>query len=301
MRSSDNITQEIMSVNTDTTGDRRRIRQVHSFFTRHLLEITRNRTALFWSFGFPTLFYLMTITVFIDLDQVPSAVEPAVMGIVAIGYGVFGAVIVCLNAFGQQLADDIEQRRYSAFRALPLSPSADFIGRSCASILMAAIAFCFVLVVSVLTGASYSLSSLSALPIVVGAFLLSSLIWIVLALFIAVIATNGQYVNIISLSIALISYFGTGFNGTAPSSFAGDLSLLNYLPNSLATRVLSYHMVEIDPEPADGAPWEAAGMVPPEMPVGPDYLGLLALYAVVFLTAGLLAMRYSMYKRGAWE
>lgn len=261
----------------------------------------RDRTALFWSFGFPTIFYLMTITVFIDLDQVPSEVEPAVMGIVAIGYGIFGAVIVCLNAFGQQFADDIDQRRYSAFRALPLSPSADLIGRSSASILMAAIAFCFVLAVSVVTGASYSLSSISSLPVIVGAFLLSSLIWIVLALFIAVIATNSRYVSIISLSIALISYFGTGFNGTSPGSFAGDLALLNYLPNSLATRLMSYHLVEIDPELADGAPWEAAAMVPPKMPVGSEYLGLLLVYAVVFLVAGLLAMRYSMYKRGAWE
>lgn len=290
-----------MSTNANTTENRRRIRQIHAFFTRHLRELTRDRTALFWSFGFPTIFYLMTITVFIDLDQIPSEVEPAVMGIVAIGYGIFGAVIVCLNAFGQQFADDIDQQRYSSFRALPLSPSADLVGRSSASILMAAIAFCFVLAVSVLTGASYSLSSISSLPVVIGAFLLSSLIWIVLALFIAVIATNGQYVSIISLSIALVSYFGTGFNGTTPGSFAGDLALLNYLPNSLATRLMSYHMVEIDPELADGAPWEAAGMVPPEMPVGPEYLGLLLVYAVVFLAAGLLAMRYSMYKRGAWE
>lgn len=290
-----------MSTNSNTTNNRRQIRQIYAFFIRHLREITRNRTALFWSFGFPTIFYLMTITVFIDLDQIPSEVEPAVMGIVAIGYGIFGAVIVCLNAFGQQFADDIDQQRYSAFRALPLSPSADLVGRSSASILMAAIAFCFVLAVSVLTGASYSLSSISSLPVIIGAFLLSSLIWIVLALFIAVIATDGQYVNIISLSIALISYFGTGFNGTAPGSFAGDLTLLNYLPNSLATRLMSYHMVEIDSELADGAPWEAAGMVPPEMPVGPEYLGLLLLYAVAFLVAGLLAMRYSMYKRGAWE
>lgn len=290
-----------MSTNANTTENRRRIRQIHAFFIRHLRELTRDRTALFWSFGFPTIFYLMTITVFIDLDQIPSEVEPAVMGIVAIGYGIFGAVIVCLNAFGQQFADDIDQRRYSSFRALPLSPSADLVGRSSASILMAAIAFCFVLAVSVLTGASYSLASISSLPVVIGAFLLSSLIWIVLALFIAVIATNGQYVSIISLSIALISYFGTGFNGTTPGSFAGDLALLNYLPNSLATRLMSYHMVEIDPELADGAPWEAAGMVPPEMPVGPEYLGLLLVYAVVFLVAGLLAMRYSMYKRGAWE
>lgn len=275
-------------------------RQANAFLVRYFREILRNRAALFWSFGFPTAFYLLTISVFIDMDEIPAAAEPSVMAVTAIGYGVFGSIIVCLNAFGQQFAEDLEVNRYATFRSLPLRPSADLAGRTTASVLIAAVSFAFVLAVSVLTGASYSLATPSSVLVVIAAFVLSSVIWVVFALLVAVVAKNGRYVNVISLSFALAAYFGTGFNGTVPSSFAGDDVLLNYFPNSLATRMLSYHLVAIDSETAGGSPWEQAGLVPPEMPAGAASIGLLLAYAIGIAIVGLLVLQYSLYKRGEW-
>lgn len=279
-----------------TAGDRRTLwlRQARTFVERYLRELARSRTALFWSLGFPAAFYLLTITVFIPMDQIPAAFRPEVKATTAISYGVFGSVIVCLNAFAEQLVTDIEDQRYAAFRSLPIRPSADFAGRSAAALLFALAAFAFVLIVSVPTGAAYGIRGIESIPIALAALLLSSGMWLVVALVIAVLTSDARYANIIAVSIALASFFLTGFNGSQPMSFAPSKALLNVLPNALATRLIGYHTVALDS-------WAEVGWVPPEMPTGPEHLGLLLAYGVVFVLVGGTIMDRVVYKRGAWR
>lgn len=265
-------------------------RQVSAFVRRYLREVVRNKTILFWSLGFPTVFYLLTITTFISMGDIPADLRPAVKGTTAISYGVFGSVIVCLNAFGQQLVTDIEDDRYTEFRSLPLSPSADLVGRLLAGLLFAGTAFLFVVAVSVATGAGYTIRGVESLPIVVFGFALTAVVWMVVALLIVVAVGNARYANIISLSLALASYFGTGFNGVTVESFNGPDWILNALPNTLTARLLSYHLIDI-------GSWEAAGLAPPEPPTSPEHLGLLVAYGVVFLAVGAVVTNKVMYGR----
>ena len=265
-------------------------RQAGAFVRRQLREMFRNKTVLFWSLGFPAVFYLLTITAFVPMSEIPADIRGGVKATTAIGYGVFGSVIVCLNAFGQQLVTDIVDERYTEFRSLPLSPSADLVGRLASGVVFALAAFLFVIAVSVATGAEYTLRGVESIPIVFGAFVLSAVVWMVIALLIVLVVQNARFANIISLSLALASYFGTGFNGTDVTSFTGSDWLLNVLPNTLATRVVTYHLADI-------GSWEPSGLAPPDPPSSLAYLGLLAAYGIVFAIVGIVVTNKVIYKQ----
>lgn len=266
------------------------IRQVWAFLDRNLREMRRSVAVLFWSMGFPAGFYLLTITVFLSTDQIPVETLPTVKATIAIGYGMFGATIVCLSAFSQQLVTDLEQKRYAQFRSLPIRPSADFVGRLAAGELFGIVAFGFVLAVSVATGAEYSLRGFASVPVLLVTLVLANLFWLVLALGIATLVRDVRYANIISMSVAMVGYFLTGYNGTSPGMFTGDPKLLNLLPNTLAARITLYQLLDI-------TDWNAARLAPPAMPSDPTYLLLLAGYGIVVFAVGLVVTNRVLYQR----
>ncbi|XVH32601.1 ABC transporter permease [Haloferacaceae archaeon DSL9] len=271
---------------TDATRSRR-FRQVTAFVRRYLRTLTRDRTVLVWSLAFPAAFYLLTISVFVDLAAIPEAHHGSVKATTAISYGVFGAVIVCLTAFGGQLVSDLESGRYAAFRTLPLGPGTDLAGRFLAGLVAAGGAFLVVILVSLPTGATYAVDPIG-IPLAAGAFVASALVWMVVALGIAVGTKRARYANLISVSLALASYFGTGFNGTVPASFDGDADLLNVLPNTVTTRLLTARLVDVgDPV--------AAGLAPPALPTGWSVTGLLCGYVALFGGAAWVIARRVLY------
>ncbi|WP_423745839.1 ABC transporter permease (plasmid) [Haladaptatus sp. SPP-AMP-3] len=266
------------------------VRQMWAFVDRNLREMRRSLAVLVWSMGFPAGFYLLTINVFMPTDQIPADTLPTVKATVAVGYGMFGATVVCLNVFGQHLVTDLEQHRYAQFRSLPIRSSADLVGRLVAGELFGLAAFGFVLGVSVLTGAEYTLRGLGAVPVLLVALLLSNLVWLVLALGIATLVREARYANIISISVAMMGYFLTGYNGTSPGMFSGDPTLLNLLPNTLAARIAVYQLLDI-------GDWKQAGLAPPAMPSDPASLALLAGYGVVVLVVGFVVTNRVLYQR----
>lgn len=167
--------------------------QSRSFFGRYVRELLRNKTVLFWSIAFPVGFYLLTITVFVDLAEIPADVQPAVLGSTAISYGTFGAIIVCLNTFGQQLAADFEAGRYRQFRALLSAPTADLAGRMAAGLALSAVAVLSVLAVSVPTGAEFAVRSPVSLLVGVVALLSLGVVWMVVATLVATAVTDERY------------------------------------------------------------------------------------------------------------
>lgn len=264
--------------------------QFAAFVWRYLRTLGRDRTVLAWSLGFPTAFYLLTVAVFVDFSAIPESYHGAVRATTAISYGVFGAVIVALSAFGGALSADLHAGRYAAYRALPLWPTAELAGRFAAGLVAAFVALGAVLAVSVPTGATYEVVA-GRLPTAALGVALCALLWMVVAFGVAVVARSSRQASLLSVSLALASYFGTGFNGTVVDSFGGPGWTLNVLPNTLATRLLVLSLVGVDD-------WEAAGAAPPPMPEGVEPVLLLAGYTVVLLVGATLLARRALYSGG---
>lgn len=265
--------------------------QARAFAERYLRVLARNRMVLFWAVGFPAGFYLLTITLFVDTSEIPAAALPATKATVAVGFGVFGALVVCLNAFSQHLVEDVEDGRYEQFRALPVSPTADLAGRMLASFAFAGAALLAVLAVGQATGAAYQLRSVASVPILLGSFAGFTVLCMTVALLVAVAVTDARYAGVIALSLVMIAYFVTGFNGTQPAMFAGDPALLNVLPNALATRVMVYHLVDV-------GSWSAGGLAPPGAPTGLGPIALLGVYGAVCALVATVVARRIVYRRG---
>lgn len=279
------------------TGDARRLwlGQAVSFAERATRELFRNKAVLFWSVAFPVGFYLLTITVFVDTSEIPGAILPYVKAGTAVGYGMFGAIVACLNAFGQQLAADLEDERYRLYRSLPLAPSADLVGRMVAGLALSFVALGAALVAAALTGATFSIRAITSLPVVVLAVVTFGVFWMAVAVLVAAVVRDTRYAAILTVSGALAAYFLTGYNGGDPSAFQGPDYLLNWLPNTLATRLVTHHLVVLP-----GDPGATGGAAAGSLPVPGDAFGLavLGLYALGSLVVGAAVMRRGIYGRG---
>jgi ABC-2 type transport system permease protein len=274
-----------------TSDGTRWLSQARAFTERYLRVLARNRAVLFWAFGFPVGFYLLTIELFVDLNALPADAVGPTKAVVAVGYGVFGALIVCVTAFAEHLVEDLEAGRYDQFRSLPIAPSADLCGRFAAGYLVSLASFAVVLGVGVLTGSALSLRSPLSLPVVLLVFAGFSISWMMVAVLVAVAVNDERYASIVAVSVAVVSYFVTGFNGTQPAAFAGDPALLDVLPNTLAARVLILHLVDVEN-------WAQAGLAPPGAPTGPIPLALLGAYGIFAGVLAIVVLRTVVYDRG---
>jgi ABC-2 type transport system permease protein len=264
--------------------------QVLAFAIRYARELFRNKTVLFWTIAFPVGFYLLTITVFVDTQSIPADVLPYVKSGTAVTYGTFGAIIASLNSFGQQLAMDFEDDRYQLYRSLPIAPSADLAGRMIAGIVLSFVAFAIVVAAAVGTGGTFSLASAASIPLAVVAMLAFAIFWMVVAVLVTTAVRDARYASIVTVSMALALYFLTGYNGGSPDVFQGPDVVLNWLPNTLPTRLIGG---EIAAPPA-GLGRETA-LASPDPVIGT--LTLLG-YAVLALIVGLAVMRRIVYQRG---
>lgn len=262
--------------------------QVRAFAERSLREVARNRIMLFWVIGFPPGMYLLYIVV-----MGSGAYPPAQQASFALGIGMLGAIFASLFVFGKQLATDIEDQRYAVFRALPIRPSADLTGRMLVGLTLASAAFLSTVAVAALTGASFGLRGVASVPVVLAAGVLSCVCWMVVALPIVAVADSERYADFITSGLATGAFVITGFNGVVPTLSPLDTTVLNYLPNTLPTRLMAYHLV-------DTTRRTDIGLAPATMPTNPAYLGLLFVYAVVFLAVGAVVLNGALYKRGEW-
>ncbi len=260
-----------------SSSARQTIAQATGFGYRYIRALGHRPIGLLWILGFPAAFYAITIATFIDFGSIPEAHHGAVRATTALSYGVFGAVLVSLTTVSGGLLADLETNRTAVYRSIGVSPLADLLGRVGSAVTIALASIGVVLLVSLLTDATYTFDPAS-MPIVVVAVLGSVLPWIVIAYAIAIVTDSRRYATLVAISLALASYFATGFNGTVPASFTADPMWLNLLPNTLSTRVLVAHAVGLE----DAA---AAGLTPPSLPTARRSLGLLAGYAFGSLLA----------------
>jgi ABC-2 type transport system permease protein len=263
--------------------------QARAFAERYARELFRNRAVLFWSVGFPVGFYLLTILVFLQGSGIPERALPSVKAGTAVTYGMFGAIVASLNSFGQQLAMDFEADRYRLYRSLPLAPSADLAGRMAAGVALSLVSMGAVLVVAAVVGGRFALRSVVSAPLVLVAIAAFAVFWMVVSVLLATAVRDARYASLVTVSLALGLYFLTGYNGGDPAMFQGPKVLLNWLPNTVPTRLITDHVV------ATTAPSTAGSLAPPGTLFG---LGLLAVYALGALLVGLAVMRAVVYERG---
>lgn len=209
----------------------------------------------------------------------------------ALGTGTFGAMYICLYIFGYQLAGDLEDRRYEAYRSMPLAPSADLSGRMLSGVVLAGAAFILTILAGVYTGASFELRGLMSIPIVLLAFVVTCVFWMIVAMPVILYAQNERVAEYAVPMIAIVGYIGTGLNGVNTELSPLDGEILTYLPNTLPTRLIIYHLVP-------GGDWADIGVAPPALPTGPEYVALLVVYGLLTLAVGTVLTTRVLYRRG---
>jgi ABC-2 type transport system permease protein len=264
-------------------------RQTTAFALRSLRTLRRNAVVVFWAVAFPAMFYLLSVYLFVDTDAMPADVVPVVKATNALSYGTFAALVVFLNTFSQSLVADVEDGRYAQFRALPVSPTADFLGRFVAAYVFAVAAVTAVLAVGAATGAAYELQSLASVPIVLLGLLALGLFAASIAVVLVAAVPEAKYASLVTISVVMLAFFLTGYNGVQPGMVAAGAEFVNVVPNALATRLAVVHLV-----PVGG--WAQAGLAPPAAPTELRHVALLVAYAVAGLALAVLATRRSLYR-----
>lgn len=283
-----------MSIPPDTaipSPHRLWLRQTAAFAERFIRELSRSWIGLFWSFGFPVLWYLLTVH--LGLGPTAPGATGEFRAVLGISFGVFGAFTVTLVGFAGDLSVDINAKRYRKFRSLPLSPTADLAGRFLAGYLLGLAAAGAMLVVAAIDGATYVFPSIGGLLLSVAALTFFCLIGMVAGLAVTIVVTDPRHASTVATGILLVVFFATGYNGMAPSIFPLPAWWLNYLPNSLAARLLVHHLVQLD--------WSAAGLSPPAVPASPLFPLLLGGYAIGLGLVAVVLVRLAIYRSNAGE
>lgn len=264
------------------------VRQAAAFAERSIRVTLRDRPSLFWSFGWPILWYGVTMYLLV-LPQLPADLPAEALGMIkttqAVTFGVFGALTVSLVGFASELSRDVDSQRYRAFRAYPLSAAADLGGRFLGSIVFGLSAFTVVLAVGLADGATIEPAYPWPLTIAVvfGSVAALCAICAAIATGIVLVTDGRSRTTVLTLSVVMVAFFGTGFNGTQPWLLPGDIAgaWLNFVPNALATRFA------LDALVSGGL--ELAQVTPPSMP--DPIVGLSALSGMtVCATAGAIGL-----------
>lgn len=270
--------------------------QTKAFALRNLRSMLRTKATIIWGFGFPAFWYFLTSLVFLpDSGDVGGATTlGAVKGSTAVSLGLFGVLTVTLVAFAGGLSNDLTTKRYRKLRSLPVAPSADFAGRYLAGVAIAAVAYVLVLLVGLLDGATYTVRGPLSIPVVVGTFLLFSLVGVSVAVLVTRLVEDSELVVGITNAILLVSYFLTGYNGMNPGLLPEESHwVINVAPNSLAARLQAWHMTDIPATTPAGV--EEAGLTPPALPVSVQFVGLLVLWALVLGSVATYLMDTAVY------
>jgi ABC-2 type transport system permease protein len=108
-----------------------------------------------------------------------------------------------------------------------------------------------------------------------------------IAVLIASVLNEGEYVLGVANLLIFVLFFVTGYNGISPSTVPEPLTfLINYAPNSLATRLTIYHLTPVG---------SGGALSPPPLPTDPIYLVLLAGYAIGIAVIASMVMRRYIY------
>jgi len=256
-------------------------RQTRTFARRHVRQVLRNRVLLGIAVAWPVLWYFLSVLVFVDVAEGGAGGLKAGL---AMTYGLFGAFTITVAVFAGDFARDLDGDRYRKFRAMPIAPTADLAGRLLAGTVFGVASYAVTILVSIAHGATFGRPDPAALGVLALTLALFCLIAMAAAMLVALVITKPEHMTTIAVIGALMAFYATGFNGVTPGMLAAGADLVNYAPNSLATRIQIAYLSE-----------DVAFMTPPAAPDSAGYLGLLGAYA-----AGLLAISVLIVRRFAY-
>lgn len=289
-----NFLNYAMSNLTGTSGGSASLVQIRAFTWRYIRQLTRNKASIIFLVGWPTFWYILVSHLFFKPDAASAAVLADAKATYAVAFGGFGAFTVALNGFVGSFTSDLSSKRYRKFRSLPIHPHADLIGRFLAGFVLAQISYAFVLFVGFVDGASFTLRGPFSLPIVLLSLFVFCIVGIVVALVISATVPKPEYATTVAMAVLFVTFFVTGFNGANAAFFPGPTWILNYLPNTLTTRVQLHHLV------ADGSV-TFQGLHASRLPSGSEFVLLLVGYAVSFLALGGWILKSLVYRRERGE
>ncbi|WP_440770876.1 ABC transporter permease [Natronorubrum sp. DTA28] len=268
---------------TFKNGFRRWTRQVQGFSMRSIQETTNSWMLMSVVLGIAPLMQL--------LFGLQGGFSSETLAAFSIGTAMFGAIYVSLYVFGYQLAGDLESRRYHAYRSMPVSPLADLFGRMAAGIVLAVITFTLTIIVGYATGGAFSVQGAASVPLVAVTLVLTCIFWMVVTIPIVAFAQNKRLAEYVVPIVAVVGYVATGWNGVSSEMSFIDGDVINYLPNTLPTRTIVYHLV-------GSGDWGAIGVTPPELPAGPEYFAIVFAYALIALVVGTAFVNRVLYRQG---
>lgn len=264
--------------------------QTRAFARRHLQQLGRNKLLVFLAVGWPVLWYLLTMVFFIK--DVPAERLQYVKAANGISYGLFGAFTVTVAVFAGEFARDLESDRYRKLRAMPVSPTADLAGRFVAGAVLGTVSYLATIAAALAHGASFDLLARDAVTVatlfatLAASLVLFCVIAMALALVLALVITKPEHMTTIAVVVVLMAFYLTGFNGVTPGIIADDPTFVNYVPNSLATRM----------QIAAWAGSDGVGfMEPPNAPLSLEYGALLVGYTVGLATVAVGIVRRYAY------
>ena len=245
---------ELAGFEEDHSRIRQWFRQASAFAKRHLRVTARNKIAVALLVGYPVLWFVSTLWLFVE-DPQSTAITA-----IGVGFGLFGALTATLAVFAGEFARDLQRDRYAKFRALPHAPSADIAGRFAAGTVVGSASYLATLVAAYLAGGTFEgwLSPAVWVPILL-TLLAFCLIATSLAILVGSVLPKPEYMTVFAVVVALIAFYLTGQNGMVPWMIAGDGQFVNWLPNSLATRLQVVGWIE-----ASGG--ETDFLTPPDAP-----------------------------------
>ena len=264
--------------------------QTRAFARRHLQQLRRNKLIVFLAVGWPILWYFLTMAFFIEEP------DPTQLGYIkasqGITLGLFGAFTVTVAVFAGEFARDLESDRYRKLCAMPVSPTADLAGRFVAGSAIGVASYLVTIFAAYAHGGTFAIldSSPTRIATLVATLAVTLLLFcaiaMALAMLLALVIPKPEHMTTIAVVVVLMAFYLTGYNGTVPHLIAEDPAFVNYLPNSLATRMQI-------------AVWAGADsvefMTPPEAPLSLEYGALLIGY-----TLGLGAVAVGIMKRFAY-
>lgn len=282
-RSFDGSSAEFAGFERDNGGIRQWFRQAGAFAKRHLRVTARDKIAVAFLVGYPVLWFVSTLWLFVENPEATT-----ITGI-GVGFGLFGALTATLSVFAGEFARDLQRDRYAKFRALPHAPSADLVGRFAAGTLVGSASYLTTLVAAYLVGGTFE-GWLS--PTVWVSVLLTLLAFCIIATSLAILVGSAlpkpEYMTVLAVVVALIAFYLTGQNGMVPWMIVGDGQFVNWLPNSLATRLQVVGWVKASGE-------ETAFLTPPDAPGLVRHGGILLGQALLLGGAAFAVVRSVAY------
>ncbi len=282
-RVSDSLDAERVGFERDHGAVRQWFRQAGAFAKRHLRVTARNKIAVALLVGYPVVWFVSTLWLFVE-DPEATAITA-----IGVGFGLFGALTATLAVFAGEFARDLKRDRYAKFRALPHAPSADLAGRFAAGTVVGSGSYLVTLVAASLAGGTFEGWLSPAVWVPASLTLLAfCLIATSLAILVGSVVPKPEYMTVFAVVFALIAFYLTGQNGMVPWMIVGDGQFVNWLPNSLATRLQVAGWVE-----ASGA--ETDFLTPPDAPGLVRHGGILLGQVLLLGGAALAVVRSVAY------